>query len=51
MHAGRSEGPGVDACGSLGWECHIEPDRLLIWAHQEDALTLVRIGTHADLFG
>ena len=36
---------------SAYWECHIEPDWLLIWGHQEDALMLVRTGSHADLFG
>ena len=33
------------------WECHIEPDWLLAWDQDDDALTLVRTGTHADLFG
>ena len=32
------------------WECHIEPDWLLIWGEAEQTLTLVRTGTHADLF-
>jgi mRNA interferase YafQ len=32
------------------WECHIEPDWLLIWDETEQTLTLVRTGTHADLF-
>ena len=32
------------------WECHIEPDWFLIWKLGEDALTLVRTGTHSDLF-
>jgi mRNA interferase YafQ len=32
------------------WECHIEPDWLLIWAEAERTLTLVRTGSHADLF-
>ena len=32
------------------WECHIEPDWLLIWDEAEQMLTLVRTGTHADLF-
>jgi mRNA interferase YafQ len=32
------------------WECHIEPDWLLIWDDAEDAIILVRTGTHADLF-
>ena len=33
------------------WECHVEPDWLLIWRDEADALVLVRAGTHADLFG
>lgn len=32
------------------WECHVEPDWLLIWDEAERTLTLVRTGTHADLF-
>ena len=32
------------------WECHIGPDWLLIWDQQGDALTLVRTGSHTDLF-
>ena len=32
-------------------ECHIEPDWLLIWKQTDDALVLVRTGTHSDLFG
>lgn len=31
-------------------ECHIEPDWLLVWDDENDSLTLVRTGTHADLF-
>jgi mRNA interferase YafQ len=33
------------------WECHIEPDWLLIYDVNEDALELLRLGTHSDLFG
>ena len=33
------------------WECHIEPDWLLIWHVRDDALVLIRTGSHADLFG
>ncbi|MGH6922014.1 MAG: type II toxin-antitoxin system RelE/ParE family toxin, partial [Geminicoccaceae bacterium] len=33
------------------WECRIEPDWLLIWDETDEMLTLVRTGTHADLFG
>ena len=36
---------------SAFWECHIEPDWLLLWGYQDDVLILVRTGTHADLFG
>ena len=34
-------------------ECHIDPDWLLIYRVESDALTLtaVRTGSHADLFG
>lgn len=32
------------------WECHIEPDWLLIWSLAGNALVLVRTGTHSDLF-
>ena len=33
------------------WECHIEPDWLLIYKKTTVAIILVRTGTHADLFG
>ena len=32
------------------FECHIEPDWLLIYRITEDSLILVRTGTHSDLF-
>ncbi len=34
------------------WECHIQPDRLLIWDQDEEVrlITLLRTGTHSDLF-
>ncbi|MDE2836564.1 MAG: type II toxin-antitoxin system YafQ family toxin [Chloroflexota bacterium] len=32
------------------WECHIEPDWLLVWEQGLESLLLVRTGTHADLF-
>ena len=32
------------------WECHIEPDWLLIYDFDEDSLTLRRTGTHSDLY-
>ncbi|MCY3912731.1 MAG: type II toxin-antitoxin system YafQ family toxin [Chloroflexi bacterium] len=33
------------------WECHIEPDWLLVWAMGHEELILARTGTHSDLFG
>ena len=34
------------------WECHIQPDWLLIWTQNENLKTihLIRTGTHSDLF-
>ena len=32
------------------WECHIEPDWLLIYRKTETEIIFVRTGTHADLF-
>lgn len=32
------------------WECHIEPDWLLIYKKTVSEIILVRTGTHADLF-
>ncbi|MBL8572483.1 MAG: type II toxin-antitoxin system YafQ family toxin [Hyphomicrobiaceae bacterium] len=32
------------------WECHIEPDWLLIYDLAPELLVLVASGTHADLF-
>ena len=36
---------------SRSWECHVDPDWLLIWHVDDDALILTRTGTHSDLFG
>ena len=33
------------------WDCHVEPDWLLLYKVTEDALILVRTGSHAELFG
>jgi mRNA interferase YafQ len=33
------------------WECHIEPDWLLIYHKLKDELIFVSTGTHSDLFG
>jgi mRNA interferase YafQ len=32
------------------WECHIEPDWLLIYDVTPTEVLLIRTGTHADLF-
>lgn len=32
------------------WECHIEPDWLLIYLVTEKEVILVRTGSHSDLF-
>ena len=32
------------------WECHIESDWLLIWEDDGSTITLIRTGTHSDLF-
>ena len=34
------------------WECHIEPDWLLIWEQNDEELILLMIntGSHSDLF-
>ena len=34
------------------WECHIQPDWLLIWEQHDQELILVMLntGTHSDLF-
>jgi len=35
------------------WECHIQPDWLLIWKQKDNELELLMLntGTHSDLFG
>ena len=34
------------------WECHIQPDWLLIWEQRDEELIMLmtRTGTHADVF-
>jgi mRNA interferase YafQ len=32
------------------WECHIEPDWLLIYTVTDEEVFLIRTGSHADLF-
>ncbi len=33
------------------WDCHIEPDWLLLYKLTEKELILVRTGSHAEVFG
>ena len=33
------------------WDCHVEPDWLLLYRVMDEVLILVRTGSHADLFG
>lgn len=32
------------------WECHVEPDYLMVYEYLPGTLMLVRLGTHSDLF-
>ena len=34
------------------WECHIQPDWLLIWEQKDEIrlISLIRTGSHSDLF-
>ncbi|HEY9212530.1 MAG TPA: type II toxin-antitoxin system YafQ family toxin [Ancylobacter sp.] len=32
-------------------DCHIKPDLVLIYQKQEGVLSLVRLGSHSELFG
>jgi mRNA interferase YafQ len=32
------------------WECHIEPDWLLVYQKTDTEIILLRTGTHSDLF-
>ena len=42
----KLSGDWVDA-----WDCHIQPDWILIYAVDDDTVELIRTGTHSDLFG
>ncbi len=33
------------------WDCHVEPDWILLYKVTDDALILVRTGSHDTLFG
>lgn len=32
------------------WECHVAPDLLLVYECDETTVTLIRLGSHSDLF-
>lgn len=32
------------------WECHVGPDFLLLYQFDELSVTLIRLGSHSDLF-
>lgn len=44
-HVDKENGNGL-------WECHIEPDWLMVWEQNDEKLTLLFLetGTHSDLF-
>ena len=56
LRAGEKLPPSVHAHPLQGvwktyWDCHIEPDWLLIYRVTDEEIVLARTGTHADLFG
>ena len=38
--------------GNITWECHIQPDWLLVWEQHDDELIMLMLDTrtHSDLF-
>ena len=32
-------------------DCHVKPDLVLIYGKKENTLTLVRLGSHSEIFG
>lgn len=32
------------------WECHVGPDFLLLYQFDDTTVTLIRLGSHSDLF-
>lgn len=32
------------------WDCHLKPDLVLIYRTDEEDVTLVRVGSHSELF-
>ncbi len=56
LRAGKALPPAARAHPLKGiwknyWDCHIEPDWLLIYQVSDDEVLLARTGTHAELFG
>ena len=41
-----------DFAGNNVWECHIQPDWLLVWQQFDEELVLLMLdtGTHSDIF-
>ena len=35
------------------WECHLQPDWLLLWKQDDESLTMLmtNTGSHSDIFG
>jgi hypothetical protein len=48
--AGGESGASVKGEWKGYWDCHVEPDWLLIYKVTDDEVRLARTGTHADLF-
>lgn len=44
--------PRLSGMYSQAWECHIQPDWLLIWTKDEEELVLLLLdtGSHSDIF-
>lgn len=56
LRAGKALPPSARAHPLKGawkdyWDCHIEPDWLLVYRITDEEVLLERTGTHADLFG
>ena len=54
--AGEPLDPGHRAHQLIGnmaplWECHVDNDWLLVWDEDDTTVTLMRTGTHSDIFG
>ena len=46
----QDSGPRIEREFSGRRECHVEPDWLLVYKREPDAVIFERTGTHADLF-